>query len=703
MPIRLRPLFRAADPPRGLKTAVTLWALFTAACFVAILWAYDLPGFAWMWPANGILTAALLLLPRRWALATAGACVVSNLAAGMMFGAPFDKAMLYCMLNAGEAFLAAFLARQVCGAAIDLSHRRRFFNFLGLVALPTSTLIATVAALVIGGYQHKAFPAAWAAWFPADLLGLAVVTPTVLLLAQRRRFDALSSAGLAETAGLMAGMAAITGAVFSQTTEPLVFLLFPALVLATFRLPPPGVACVVLVAALIATPLTIVGYGPIAAVQGFTAVAKGQLLQLFIAALFLSALPASSALTERRRMKLRLYRRMAAVREARRHAEQAGEAKTQFLAVMSHEIRTPLNGLLGFAQVMQSRADLPADVRRQVELMSGSCDVLLALVNDVLDFSKIEAGRVELDPRPCSLQAVIEGAAAVVAPAARQKRLPIDLDLAALEDLRHVVDDQRVTQVLLNLLSNAVKFTARGGVAVTAEVVPGGCGRDLVRIAVRDTGVGVPEDRRDRLFKAFSQADSSTTRTYGGTGLGLVISRRLVELMGGSLGYEPVMPHGSEFWLSLSLPRAADEAGALAEAAEIDLQGMRVLVVDDHPVNREVASLMLTAAGCHASACADGAAAVEAVRDEAFDLVLMDVHMPGMDGLDAARAIRALPGRAGRTPIVALTADTASADVGRCLEAGMNGHLGKPIRQQQLLETAADWTPRARLRRDRAA
>ena len=360
---------------------------------------------------------------------------------------------------------------------------------------------------------------------------------------------------------------------------------------------------------------------------------------------------------------------------------------------MSHEIRTPLNGIVGFSQMLTARRDLPTDVRRQVDMIGRSSDVLIGLVNDILDFSKIEAGRFELDPAPTDLTRTFEDVLAMARPSAEARGLAMHLECALDPAIRHCVDDLRLRQVLVNLVSNAVKFTPSGSVVVSVVDCPEG-EADAIRVAVRDTGVGVPADKLPLLFQPFSQLDPSVARNHGGTGLGLAISKALIDLMDGEIGVDSG-PDGSTFWFSVHLPRvtASPEVATASPPAMEEAEAgrpMRVLVVDDHPVNREVASLMLQAAGCEVGTADDGAAGVEAAREGGFDIVLMDIRMPGMDGFAASRAIRALDGPASRVPILAVTADVISNTVQACRDAGMNGHVAKPINQERLFAAMAE-------------
>lgn len=246
-------------------------------------------------------------------------------------------------------------------------------------------------------------------------------------------------------------------------------------------------------------------------------------------------------------------------------------------------------------------------------------------------------------------------------------------------------------QVLLNLLSNAVKFTAEGAVTVTASCEPGADGRVWLSLSVADTGVGVSDAQVEQLFDRFTQADASTTRTFGGTGLGLAISRQLVEMMGGEISAFGTPGKGSTFWFQVPLPMADGAEDHAEDHVAQSIGAARILMADDAPANRELVSVLLGGMGLSVDTVENGAEAVEAVRQEAYDLVLMDVHMPVMDGLDATRAIRGLGGGVGRIPIIALTANVGREQVQTCLEAGMNGHLAKPIDVNQMARTLSDW------------
>ncbi|PIB94354.1 PAS domain-containing sensor histidine kinase [Caulobacter sp. FWC2] len=364
-----------------------------------------------------------------------------------------------------------------------------------------------------------------------------------------------------------------------------------------------------------------------------------------------------------------------ALMAAERAAQAANEAKAQFLANMSHEIRTPMNGVLGVMHVL--RRELPsgdsADLLGEA-LAAGQ--MLSTLLDDVIDISRIEAGRLDLNREPVDPRELAGGVIRLLAGQATHKGLRLELDLA--DDLGWIeTDPTRVRQALFNLIGNAVKFTLKGSVTVRARKVMTAEGQRLV-FDVIDTGIGVPLEAQGSLFERFQQADASTTRRFGGSGLGLAITRKLAQMLGGEVAFRSTPGEGSTFTLTIAAPPAL--APSPAEPACDDLlDGLKVLVVEDNRTNQLVARRILEQLGAEVSVADDGAAGVEAARDGTFDLILMDVQMPGMDGLEAARRIRALPGPEARAPIIALTANVMAHQRASYRAAGMDGVAAKPI------------------------
>ena len=385
------------------------------------------------------------------------------------------------------------------------------------------------------------------------------------------------------------------------------------------------------------------------------------------------------------------------LKEARGRAESANQAKSAFLAVMSHELRTPLNGMLGMAQALRGE-QLPPRQREQVELMIDSGDTLLVLLNDILDLSKIEAGKLEIAPTAGDLVGVCARLVGGYQPTAREKGVALNFHVSGDPPSMLMFDAVRVRQCLANLLSNALKFTLAGRVDVTLTCAPDTAfGRPCVSLTVADTGIGMSAGTLSKLFGAFTQADASTTRNFGGTGLGLNITRRLAQLMDGEIIVHSREGKGSTFTLRFLVDpvaagsidtAAAGFGGANDDESLSPLHGRRVLVVDDHPVNRRVIKLFLAPFDCDLVEVENGREALEALEAEVFDLVLMDVNMPVMDGLEATRRLRADP-RWSRLPVIALTADVMRTQVETCLEAGMDAHVAKPIDLRDLLSVMA--------------
>ncbi|MGX7707426.1 PAS-domain containing protein [Methylobacterium sp. Gmos1] len=378
---------------------------------------------------------------------------------------------------------------------------------------------------------------------------------------------------------------------------------------------------------------------------------------------------------------------------AQRQAEAASAAKTEFLATMSHEIRTPLNGVIGYAELLVRSGDLsPAQSRSAVRIQEAG-QALLTVVNDVLDFSKIEAGQIDLDPQPFAPAALADGAVSIVRTAADARGLALFVETAPDLAPRLVGDPDRLRQVLLNLLNNAIKFTPAGRVTLHLASAPLADGRHALHVAVSDTGIGIPADRLGQLFQRFSQVDGSIRRRFGGTGLGLAISRKLIEAMGGEIGVESRPGAGSTFRFAVPLAPAAQEDPARERSLPAPLaRPAKVLLVEDSPINQDIARAILERRGHHVSVAGDGAEAISALQVDRYDVVLMDVQMPGMDGLTATRHIRGLGPPASRLPIVALTANVLPQQVAQFRAAGMDDHVGKPFRPDELLATVERWS-----------
>ncbi len=401
-------------------------------------------------------------------------------------------------------------------------------------------------------------------------------------------------------------------------------------------------------------------------------------------------------LTARVNLHISLKRTNEELKKAKRAAEAAAEAKAIFLANMSHELRTPMNGIIGMIEILK-RTPLTEEQKEYLSIIESSGENLLTIINDILDLSKIESGRMELENIPFSLKEELTRVMNIMQIIADKKHLPLKLQIAPGVPQYLSGDPVRLKQIIINLVNNAIKFTEKGSVTVSVEKQGVEDGKVQLLFKVTDTGIGISPEGQKKLFQSFSQVDKSTTRKYGGTGLGLMISKNLVQMMDGEIGVDSVEGVGSTFWFYIFLDVSDEETyrqyyrkenEQKEDSLRVHLK-LKILLAEDNKINQKVAVLNLNNLGHKVDVANNGKEAVEKFKTGDYDLIFMDVHMPEMDGVEACQKIREIEkndGRIKKIPIIAMTANTSEDERKKYLEAGMDGYIGKPFKQKELIE-----------------
>jgi signal transduction histidine kinase/CheY-like chemotaxis protein/HPt (histidine-containing phosphotransfer) domain-containing protein len=387
-------------------------------------------------------------------------------------------------------------------------------------------------------------------------------------------------------------------------------------------------------------------------------------------------------------------RTLVRMEELRLAAERASDAKTEFLANMSHEVRTPMNGVLGLSALLLD-TELDGKQEKMVTAIRESADALIGVVDEILDFSQLQKGQVELAQVPFDMSVLIDGVTALMRPRAAAKGLLLDSEMKGFTSRRFIGDGGRIRQVLLNFVNNAIKFTESGSVIISAEVVERS-DTTRVRLRVNDTGIGIPDESLLRIFTRYHQSDAASQRHSGGNGLGLAITKQLVDLMGGELGVKSQLNQGTSFWAEIELEPGPEDTLRVADATGTgDLlirEGARVLIAEDNPTSRMVTEALLKKLSCEVDIATDGRDALTMTSEHDYDIVFMDCYMPLMDGFQATERIRRSP-KTEALPVIALTASITEEDRARCLEAGMNDTVGKPVRISMLAKALERWVP----------
>ena len=664
---------------RDVLHIVGLFVLAFVASLAAVELTQETGRVAAIWPANGIVVATILR-SGRMPLRFGAAGLAGMLAAFLILGDHPLMAVFYTSCNATEMALIIWSIRRFCpGASHDLSESNNLLLF-ALICLIIPILPAALAALVMDTADLAEWFDVIVSWYCADLLGLVTIVPLVVTLRSDHIDELTDPASRMQVVGLFAILAVVLTFSFLQAEHPRLFQIFPVLIFIAFRLGFAGATVAVAMTAVCAISALLFEIGPLNLMHG-TARERIFVVQTFLALATLTSLQVAASLAERRRLK-------AALIESRDRAEAGSRAKADFLANMSHELRTPLTAVIGLSENMlrENAQHTPEQIRRFHEMQRDAGETLLGLITDILDFERIESGTVRIDKTSFAPDEVVEHCREMIVVVASRRNVGVETEFAADVPAWLMGDAFKIRQVLTNLLTNAVKFTPQDGrVTLTVSVSPAG---DAIRYAVQDTGIGIAPEQLTTIFDRFSQAETSTSRRFGGSGLGLTISKRLAEAMGGRLEVESTPGVGSTFTLTLPLERDPEngvDAAANDDAPVITSVPRHLLLAEDNPVNQEILASMLRTAGHSVRVASDGVEAIAAFEQESFDLVLMDVQMPEVDGYAATRAIRAMEARTGRrTPILAVTANAVSGEADRCREAGMDDLVTKPVSWTQL-------------------
>jgi len=689
--------FRPDRGWQGWPQALIYTGLY-ALCLGLSLWnllRFDLVIF---WLANGVLLAACLQLPRRYSLLLLVLCPSLNLVSSLAVLGSHSAYWFEPLLNLAQVLVALVLTRRLCGACPDMRHPMRILAFALGAAFPAVFLTTGFTVGIMawsGGHDWQTQLFLWRHLFLMEYLGLVILTPCLLLWSQGRG-EATPRGQRLEGLGLLAFLSLVVVWCFTRSQPALFVIIIPVIIMA-YRLSPPWVGVGLILLSLISGVLTLYGYGPISQVD-FTSVpalswAADLMHQVpyyygLLLVMTAVALPISALTSDRRRMSQRMGRHARRAREQTVLARQAVEAKARFSALISHEMRTPLYSVQSYTDVLCRRQDLPPDAQYQLQAVARSGEALMVLIEDLLEATK---GDDAVSLQPCNLDEVVRQTVAQDSALAVAKGLGIRLDLQALEGVIALCDGRRIRAALHQIMSNAVKFSDKGQICLSARL-----DEDGLVLRVEDQGPGISASFKPRLFDLFAQDDDSTHRQHPGAGIGLPAARRHARVMGGDVDLVHTSEKGSVFELRV---RVEIQTVAL-KAAENHIQtrpepsprglSRHILVVDDHDLNRSVLRHMIRGAGYQVEVAANGQAALDHLARSEFDLVLMDLRMPGMDGFEVSRQIRLVRGARPGPEIVAVTADSHQDLTERLHKAGIVHLLTKPFSQDRLLACLAE-------------
>ena len=646
-----------------------------------------------IWPPSGIAIAGLLLGGYRlWPAVFLGGMLTNVIVSEHLF-----MSSLIGVGNSLESLLAVWLLRKAIPDMDLFGGLRNTAAFIALAAMIAplpSAAIGTLSMLLFGMTDLLQAPRAFGAWFLGDLMGVLALTPLIFLIgrhltAPETRQESLPSFYSRGAEQIMLVCAATLASVAVYTlphdiTVRFTYLPFLLVLWGALRLPMIQALVLSLLVSIVAVSGTLAERADVSHARLIEQMA---FLYLFLATQIATVLLVGAVMRDREKIARQLW-------HAQRQAEAASAQKSQFLTNISHEIRTPLNGIIGVTGIMMPESN-NARQREQLRIIQNSADSLLTLLNDLLDHARIEAGKLSIVRQTFALPQLLRDVIGLFESQAEAHGLRLRAQFSGNLPRYAVSDDVRIRQILVNILGNALKFTQRGEVTLSVTRESEAANIATVRITVEDSGIGIPEEAQKKIFEPFTQADNSTSRLYGGSGLGLTISRQLAEQLGGSLSLtsSPGIGTRVDIILPMQLPTVSQELSYQRRVEHRELEsgthealqlGRRILVAEDNPINAQVTEQMLRNLG-HDVSVAENGQSVLALWQQGFDLILMDCLMPVMDGYDATRRIRALERDAGsRIPIVALTANAMNDERDKCLAAGMDDYLAKPIRVKDL-------------------
>ena len=682
----------AATTGSGAGADLVRAALFALAYFIAAETGYALslgPSVgATFWPPAGIALAVFLTMPRRsWPLLLA-AGGAANFLSDALHGQALPASVAFAVANLSEALVGAWLLQRALAAPVTF---RRLPEVVALtlvvvlVSAPTGAAIGAVAA-EWWTPDPPGFLAGWRTWWVGDAVGALVLTPAAVRIIMRWRDAAnVPAQRWLEAAGFVVSVFAVTWIVFSVPPPSIAmpFLLFPVLLWGSLRVGPIGVGGALCLVVLLTALDTAAGQGPFAA-EELSMADRLVALQVYVGVMALT-FHGMAVLWEERLRTVQREQLLEAERFARREAERSSQLKEEFLATLSHELRSPLNAILGWTHVLRKISKDP-DATAAVDTIERNAQAQAKLIDDLLDMSRIMAGKVGLALAPVTFADILATAADALRPVAEDKGVSLSVDLGNAAEVALSGDAVRLQQVVTNLLGNGIKFTPAGGRVVAKLALK----EQELLLVVRDTGQGIPAEFLPAVFERFRQADGSITRRHGGLGLGLSITKQIVEMHGGTITAESGgSGQGSTF--TVKLPLAGEGSARQLMSADLSqavpMTGLRVLVVDDQPDARELLRRLLVEQGCEVDVAASAEEALAFVSTGGWDVVLTDIGMPGTDGYELLRSVRAMNAA---QKAIAVTAFARPEDRERALAAGFDEHVAKPVNPVRLLQAVAE-------------